>query len=491
MFWQSEAVAAAGGDAVPDLLALGRRVRHLRQERGLTLASLAGLVGRAPSQLSLIENGRREPRLAVLQAIAGALEVPLTALLEPEPPSRRAALEIALERAQRGPVYAALGLPPVRVSSRTPNDALRALVGLHDELIRRLGQSAATPEEARRANIELRRVMREQNNYFPDIEQAANSLLEAVGRQSGPLTRTALSAMATHLGFSLHHVDDLPESTRSLADLRNRRLYLHRTTPRSGHDPHYVALQALGHIVLGHHPPGGYADFLRQRVETNYFAAAVLVPERATLDLLRGAVRERSVAIEDLRDAYAVSYETAAHRFTNLATQHLGLAVHFSRIDRTGTIYKAYENDGVVFPTDVTGAIEGQQACRSWAARAAFASTDRGSPYFQYTDTPGGTYWCCTQVEGSPGAEYSVTVGVRFADVGRLRGRDTHIRTVSRCPDQSCCRTPPKHLADQWAGHAWPSARVHSHLLAALPPGTFPGVDDTEVYQFLQSKTPP
>jgi hypothetical protein len=33
---------------------------------------------------------------------------------------------------------------------------------------------------------------------------------------------------------------------------------------------------------------------------------------------------------------------------------------------------------------------------------------------------------------------------------------------------------------------AWPSARVHSHLLAAMPPGVFPGVDDTEVLRFLE-----
>jgi hypothetical protein len=37
----------------------------------------------------------------------------------------------------------------------------------------------------------------------------------------------------------------------------------------------------------------------------------------------------------------------------------------------------------------------------------------------------------------------------------------------------------------------WPSARAHSHLLAALPPGTFPGVDNTEIYQFLESKEDP
>jgi len=37
------------------------------------------------------------------------------------------------------------------------------------------------------------------------------------------------------------------------------------------------------------------------------------------------------------------------------------------------------------------------------------------------------------------------------------------------------------------AGLAWPSARVHSHLLAAMPPGVFPGVDDTEGLQFLET----
>ena len=43
---------------------------------------------------------------------------------------------------------------------------------------------------------------------------------------------------------------------------------------------------------------------------------------------------------------------------------------------------------------------------------------------------------------------------------------------------------------ERWAGQAWPSARAHSHLLAALPPGTFPGVDGPDVYEFLQAHAP-
>src|SRR4051794_3136420 len=147
-------------DSSVDIVTLGRRLRHRRRERGLTLESLAGRVGCAPSHLSLIENGRREPRLTLLNALADALGTPVAALLAPEAPSQRAALEIAFEHAQRSPLYQSLGLPSVRTSRRLPTEALEALIGLHDELVRRLNEQAATPEEARRANAQLRMEMK-------------------------------------------------------------------------------------------------------------------------------------------------------------------------------------------------------------------------------------------------------------------------------------------------------------------------------------------
>ena len=109
-------------------------------------------------------------------------------------------------------------------------------------------------------------------------------------------------------------------------------------------------LQTLGHFVLGHSAPADFAEFLRQRVEANYFAAAVLVPQQAAVAFLRHAKDNRNLSVEDLRDVFSVSYEMAAHRFTNLATHHLGLPCHFVKNDSSGVIYKAYENDGVIFP---------------------------------------------------------------------------------------------------------------------------------------------
>ncbi|MEW1957893.1 helix-turn-helix domain-containing protein [Kineococcus sp. NPDC059986] len=486
-----------GVDGVGDLVTLGRRVRHLRTARGRTLDDLAGAVGSSASRLSLLENGRREPKLSLLTALARELGVPLAELLAPEPPSRRAALEIRLEHAQRSPLYASLGLPAVRPGKRAQLELLEALVGLHDELVRRAHERAATPEQAREANVALRRTMRAQGNFFGEVEDAAAGLLDAVGYAGGPLSERHVDALAAHLGYRFVAVDDLPHSSRSVTDTRHRVIYL-RAQDRVAGGPRRrgVALQALGHLVLGHGEPAGYPEFLRQRVEVNCFAAALLVPRREVVRQLQAAKAARDIAVEDVRDAFNVSYETAAHRFTNVATHDLGLPVHFMRVHESGTVSKAYENDGVLFPVDATGAIEGQPVCRHWTARTVF-DRPAGVPYHQYTDTPSGTYWCTSSVDpagdpdpGAPPGRFSVSVGVPFAHVKWFRGRETTERSQSRCPDPTCCRVPPAELADRWAAHARPSARAHSHLLAALPPGTYPGVDDTEVYRFLDAHTP-
>ncbi len=471
-----------------DVVVLGQRLRHARRARGLTLAQLAEAVGSATSALSMIENGRREPKLSLLQAIAARLGVPVDELLRPDAPSRRASLEIALERAQRDPSYPNLGLPPLRPGPRIPTDVLEHVVALHAELRRRDERFAATPEAARRANVELRRQMRRRDNYYAEAESAADEALRAVGHTGGALPQRAITDLAAHFGFTLHHVTDLPESTRSIADTANRRIYLPQRP--AGHDPRYVVLQTLGHFALGHTDPVDFADFLRQRVEANYFAAALLVPERAAVRFLLEAKRDRALSMEDLRDVFAVSHETAAHRFTNLATHHLGLTVHFTRTDASGTIYKAYENDGLTYPTDATGAIEGQLACRQFASRRVFGSADRYATYTQLTDTPTGTFFCTSHVEPGGGGEFAVTVGVPFQHAKWFRGSDTARRRKSGCPAAACCRRPPEELAGKWAGNAWPSARAHSHLLAALPPGTFPGVDTTDVYAFLERHAP-
>jgi XRE family transcriptional regulator, fatty acid utilization regulator len=467
-----------------DLATFGQRLRHLRRTRGITLAELGERVGRAPSALSLLENGRREPKLSLIDALARALSVPAEELLRHQPPSRRAQLEIALDEAQHDPVYAELGLPPLKVGARVPTDVLEHLVALYTELRRQRTRPTATPEEARVANAGLRDAMRERGNYFANIEQVAAEALAAVSYRGGALSQGALLAIVNHHGFAVRYAQDLPRTVRSVTDLRHRRIYLKQES-MGMHSPRTILLQTLGHFVLGHAAPRDFADFLRQRVEANYFAAAVLVPERSAARFLAEAKEARDLSVEDLRDVFSVSYEMAAHRFTNLATHHLDLTCHFVKNDQSGVIYKAYENDGLVLPADATGAIEGQRMCRKWSGRQVFGSADRFSPYHQYSDTPSGTFWCVAHVD--PGAErgMAITLGTPYENSRWFRGRDTTKRMVSRCPDGDCCQRPPASLAARWDGMAWPSARAHSHILSALPTGIFPGVDEADVYEFL------
>ncbi|MCL3862763.1 helix-turn-helix domain-containing protein [Actinotalea sp. K2] len=474
-----------------DLLTLGRRIRHFRTARSMTLEQLGAAVGSTASQLSLVENGHREPRLTLLQSIAGALSVRLPDLLAPEPPSHRAALEIALDQAQRSALYASIALPAVRPGKGLSLEALEALVGLHRELARRADAAIATPEEARRVNTALRRWMRERDNYLPEIEDAAEDALRTAGYTSGALTHRGVARMAEHLGFTLIHVDDLPHSTRTVTDLANGRIYLPPASIPGGHGLRSLALQAIAHRVLGHERPRSYADFLRQRIEINYFAAACLMPRAAAVRFLTEAKRTKDLAVEDFRDAFGVTHEAAAQRMTNLLTSHLGIRLHFLRAGDDGALYKGYENDGVGFATDGTGAIEGQLVCRQWAARMAFSRRDRTTEYHQYTDTPTGTYWCTTQTGSGSGGAFSISVGVPFSAAKWFRGRETTTRTTSQCPAPSCCRRPDETLETRWAPHAWPSAALHAHILAPLPSGTFPGVDESEVYAFLDKHARP
>ncbi|MGO3845761.1 helix-turn-helix domain-containing protein [Agrococcus casei] len=472
-----------------DLPLLGQRIRHFRTKAKLTLDDVASQVGLAGSQLSLFENGRREPRLSQLDSIAAALGISSSDLLVREAPSERASLELELGRLQDGPVYQRLGLPSVRAGKSVDDRVLESLVGLHRELDRRARETVATPEQARRDATTQRLDMQAANNSLPHIDDLAQEQLQSIGHENGSLTHRGVTQMANRLGFELVYVNDLPHSTRSVTDLENGKIYLPPASIPGGHGLRSMALQAIAHRLLGHTNPATYSEFLRQRLEINYFAAATLMPKRAASDYLRRAKRDRNIAVEDFRDAFGVTHETAAMRLTNLATTELDLTLHFLRVSEDGSIVRAYVNDGLELPADAYGAIEGQFVCRNFAARLAFDMTTKATEFYQYTDTPEGTFWCSTQTGTGTDGEFSITVGVPFESAKYFRGSNTTFRRKSTCPDEKCCTRPERDLAGRWDGSAWASARMHQHVLSPLPRGRFPGVDDVELYEFLERHT--
>jgi transcriptional regulator with XRE-family HTH domain/predicted transcriptional regulator len=471
-----------------DSLVLGRRLRHHRREKGLTLDQLGAAVGRPAPYLSLLENGKKEPRLNLVLELAQALEVDISELLDPSPPNRRDALEIALLRSQDTALFDSLDLPVIKPSARLDNETLTHLVGLHDALRERSGLGTAGSAEVRRANGEVTAWLGDQSGYLEEVEAVARRALESSGYPGeGPFSSRNLLDLTDRAGFEIHPVEDMPSFARSVIDLDHRRVYIAQRDELRTRQARKAVLQTLAGFLLGHEPNPDLDTFLRQRVETAYFAAAVLAPEDAVVARLRTAKENHDIDVEDVKELFYLSYEMAAWRTVNLATRHLGIRAHLIVSDRAGTVVKAYANDDVPMPRDEHGGMETQRLCRRWGARMTFGSAERYGTHNQFTDTPQGTFFCTTHVEAGGEPAHAITVGVPFAEARWFRGRDTDVRGTSTCPDPECCRVPAPDLLRKWSDKVIVSARSQGRILGLLAPDPYPELDMPEVLGLVEA----
>lgn len=64
------------------LYELGQRIVYLRKKRGMSQLDLSIDTGLAPSYLSELERGKRNPSVKILERVAIALEISLSELFE-------------------------------------------------------------------------------------------------------------------------------------------------------------------------------------------------------------------------------------------------------------------------------------------------------------------------------------------------------------------------------------------------------------------------
>jgi XRE family transcriptional regulator, fatty acid utilization regulator len=472
-------------------LLLGRRIRRYRNQAGLTLDQLGELVQRPAPYLSLLENGKKEPRVNLVVEIASALNVEVADLLDPTPPTRRDALEIALIQAQESALFETLDLPTIKPSAKVDNQTLAHIVGLHELVREKSRLQAAGSEEVRRANGAVHRHLIENSGYIKDIEVAARDALESSGYAGvGPFSSRNLIDLTASIGFELMPIEDMPSFARSIIDTKNRRIYIAQRNELRTRQARKAVLQTVAGFVLDHESDPDLDTFLRQRMETAYFAAAVLAPEESVVARLMVAKENHDIDVEDVKELFYVSYEMAAWRTANLLTRHLGIRCHLLVSDETGVVVKGYANDGVPVPRDEHGGIETQRLCRRWGTRVTLESEDRFATHRQYTDTPAGTFFCTTHVEAGREPLHAITLGVRFEDARWFRGRDSDNRETSTCPDPTCCRVPSPDLADRWSDHVMVSARSQARILGLMAPDPYPELDMPQVLSVVDSHAP-
>jgi transcriptional regulator with XRE-family HTH domain len=63
------------------LVALGVRIRKLRESKKMNISEFAAHTGLSRGHLSELEHGKREPGLFILQTIAAGLDMSMSALL--------------------------------------------------------------------------------------------------------------------------------------------------------------------------------------------------------------------------------------------------------------------------------------------------------------------------------------------------------------------------------------------------------------------------
>jgi len=471
-----------------DPLVLGRRLRHHRREAGFTLDQVGEIVGKPAPYLSLLENGKKEPRVTLVMDLANAVGVDVGVLLDPAPPSRRDALEISLLRSQESALFDSLDLPSVKPNAKMDNKTLSHIVGLHDALRDRSNLDSAGSVEVRKANGAVHRYLMDNDGYLEQIEEAARTALESSGYGGeGPFSSRNLLDLTVSAGFELTPIEDMPGFARSIIDTENRRLYIAQRNELRTRQARKAVLQTIAGFLLGHETDPDLDTFLRQRMETAYFAAAVLAPEVTLLTRLMVAKEAHDIDVEDVKELFYLSYEMAAWRTANLLTRHFGINCHLIVSDEIGTIVKGYANDGVPVERDEYGGIETQRLCRWWGSRATLESHDRFGTHHQYTDTPSGTYFCTTHVEAGREPAHAITLGVPFSEARWFRGRDTDNRQTSTCPDPACCRMPSAEQDARWGDKVIVSARSQARILGMLAPDPYPDLDMPEVLSVVEA----
>ncbi|MBP2299340.1 helix-turn-helix domain-containing protein [Azospirillum picis] len=375
-------------------LFLGYKLRRLREQRGLTQASLAKALELSPSYLNQLENNQRPLTLPVLMRIAATFELELSAFLEDED-SR---LVSDLREALADPLFA--GPPPTMAELRSAvgssPELARRVLGLHQayqklhERVQSLADSLSNREQGdsfagpQFPYEEVRDYFHYNNNYIGPLDEAAERLWDAEKIHSGALLNelaaylkrrhdVRVKMVADEAGDTAMRSYDASTGTLRLSALLNG-------ASRAFHMANQIALLEFGDVIDGLVEQAKFSSEDARSIcrvgLANYFAGALVMPYRAFAAQARALRHD----VEQLQSRFSASFEQVCHRLSTLQRPGArGLPFYFVRVDMAGNITKRHSATRFHFARF-------GGACPLWNVHEAFAQP--GKILVQFAQMP-------------------------------------------------------------------------------------------------------
>ncbi len=464
-------------------IVFGLKIKQLRQAKGFSFGEFADKTGISMSYLNEIEKGKKYPKEDKIEVLAKALGVEIAALTSPSLSKNLAPLGDLLNSNFLNELPLDLfGIDFQKVVELIAEAPTK--VGAFISTLVELGRTYAVREEnfyfrALRSYQELH------NNYFDEIEEAAEQFIEQ-NKLKHPLSIQELSNIISD-EFNTEIISNgllaYPELQhfRSLALPQQQKLLLNGLL--NEHQMAYQLAKEIGFKVLGLEArviPGLRAQTFEEvlnNYKAAYFAVAILIPKELFVKDLQYFFEQETwneTYFSTLMEKYKVSSETLFQRF-NVLPRFFGIEkLFFMRfihkietnefdIDKELHLYQRHQ-------PHANGIFE--HYCRRWksislikdlakanvAKDAALCDVQR----LRYTDGQEEylTFTIARPAHPSPNRNVSVTIGlqidanlrkkIKFLDDPKIQTQTVGV-TCERCAIESCAEriSPPLRLEER------------------------------------------
>jgi XRE family transcriptional regulator, fatty acid utilization regulator len=360
---------------VDQKLFAGPRIRRLRSDLGLTQTRMAEELGVSISYLNLIERNQRPLTAKFLLRLAEVYAVDLRLLSDDAGSGRLADIaEVLSDGLFRGADVPRSEIQDWAANAPGLTDALVKLYAAYRDA-REAGISTggdAREEGEASALAQVRDVIQDRRNHFPELETLAERIAEDLRLADADLFGAIAARLADKHAVTVRvlPVDVLPESLRRF-DIHRKQLQLSELLDGPGRtfqSAYQLGLMEARSVIDDIIASTALVDDAAKRILrinlANYFAAALVMPYAR----LHTAAEQVGYDINILMARFGASFEQVAHRLTTLQRPSArGVPFFLIRVDQAGNVSKRFSAGR--FPFAKYGG-----TCPLWSVHSAFRS---------------------------------------------------------------------------------------------------------------------